>query len=434
VPDSDKAGSPKSYRLWLVGALLALMLVGPKGLPLMEVDSSSAASAAAVEAPPPRDPPPTRPQDWYGEIDYPALDARFKAMMRDRSMQGLAVAVVEKGRLSFVQGYGMTSAEGGEPVDADTVFRWASLSKTMAGTLAAKLAAEGVFSLNDPLATFHTTLRLPGQAEQFLTVEDLLAQRTGLPKHAHDPRLEDGDDPRVLRTMLGSLPAGCRPRGCHSYQNIAFDAVTEIIVNRTGEPFEQTVHQRLFAPLGMESATLGASGLFGGRRWAKPHRYGQPLQLAETYYRVPSAAGVNSSIVDLAVWMQAQMGLRPEVVPPSVLEEVHRVRINTARQYGGARADELSRAGYGLGMRSFVYRGHRLVGHSGAVSGYRSTMIFDPDTRTGLAMLWNSDANLPFRFQLEFFDRAYGMPITDRMRLKGSPAPIVADTGSKATD
>jgi pimeloyl-ACP methyl ester carboxylesterase len=76
-------------------------------------------------------------------------------------------------------------------------------------------------------------------------------------------------------------------------------------------------------------------------------------------------------------------------------------------------------------MRSFTYKGHRLVGHSGGVSGYRSTMMFDPATKTGVVMLWNSDANLPFRFQAEFFDRAYGLPFTDWLDLAWGSALAV---------
>jgi beta-lactamase class C len=141
---------------------------------------------------------------------------------------------------------------------------------------------------------------------------------------------------------------------------------------------------------------------------------------------VPSAAGVNSTIVDLSLWMQAQMGLRPDVLPAPVLDAAQRSRVNTASPYGRLPiARELKHAGYGLGIRSFTYKGHRLIGHSGGVSGYRSTMMFDPATKTGIVMLWNSDANLPFRFQAEFFDRAYGQPFTDWLDLKDSPGARV---------
>jgi beta-lactamase class C len=111
-------------------------------------------------------------------------------------MEGLAIAVVEDGRLSFVQGYGLTAAEDGEKVDADTIFRWASLSKTVAATLSARLAGDGAFSLSDPVGKFGVSLRLPGDAQNTLTVEQLLSQRTGLPRNAYDGWLEGGRDPR----------------------------------------------------------------------------------------------------------------------------------------------------------------------------------------------------------------------------------------------
>src|SRR3546814_8970881 len=90
----------------------------------------------------------------------------------------------------------------------------------------------------------------------------------------------------------------------------------------------------------------------------------------------------------MARWMEAQMGNEPEVLTPAVLKELHVGRVNTRAPYGTtALGRALHDATYGLGWRSFTYAGHRLVGHSGAVAGYRSTMMFDPATRTGIAML-----------------------------------------------
>src|SRR3546814_3051863 len=91
--------------------------------------------------------------------------------------------------------------------------------------------------------------------------------------------------------------------------------------------------------------------------------------------------------------MQAMMGERPEVLPKAVLQIAHHSRVSTARPYGGALRQATSDAGYGLGWRSFTYDGLRLEGHSGAVSGYRSTLMFEPATRTGLVALWRSEAH-----------------------------------------
>lgn len=407
---------------WLAAGLVGLVLAGGVLIPRaksLKAGPSAQGEAALTSLP-------AGPEQWRGEIDYKAMDARLAELMTDPSMTGLAVAVVENGRLSFVKGYGLTSVENGEPIDAHTVFRWASLSKTVAGTLTARLAADGVLSLNDPLQAFHTTLRLPGDAQNALTIEQLLSQRTGLGKNAYDGWLEDGRDPAVIRTALAQLKPVCAPGTCHTYQNITYDTISEIIAQRTSESYDEAVRRKLFEPLGMKGASLGYAALNASAHWARPHRHGNLLTVSEAYYRVPAAAGVNSTILDLATWMQAQMGLRPEVLSPAVLDEVQRSRVVTARPFGRMTfARELKSPGYGLGMRSFDYRGHHLIGHSGAVSGYRSTMLFDPATRTGVVMLWNSDGNLPFRFQAEFFDRAYKLPFTDFLELE---QPALAPT------
>lgn len=405
---------------WLAFGAAGLVLVGLAALPFLKDAAPKILPAPLSQAVAPI---PERPADWHGRIDYRAIDARLQAMMTDRSMQGLAVAIVEDGRLAFVHGYGYTAADNAQRVDARTVFRWASLSKTIAGTLTARLAADGALSLQDPLSVFNTSLRLPGDAQLGLTLEQLLSQRTGLGRNAYDGRLEDGEDPTVIRGSFATLKPVCPPATCHTYQNIAYDTISEVIRARTGLDYGEAVKRRLFEPLGMKSATFGAAGLKSASHWAQPSRHGRALPFSEAYYHVPAAAGVNSDIVDLAIWMQAQMGLRGDVLSRDVLSEVQRSRVGTGRPYGRLNiARELKQPGYGLGMRSFTYKGHDLVGHSGGVAGYRSTMMFDPATRTGIVMLWNSDANLPFRYQAEFFDRVYGQPFTDFLELeRGDP-------------
>jgi beta-lactamase class C len=368
---------------------------------------------------------PLKPQDWRGEIDYRALDNRIQAMMRDRSMTGLAVAVVEDGRLSFVKGYGVTMPDEGEAVGPDTVFRWASLSKTIAGSLSARLARDGAFSLSDPLGRFDTSLRLPGGAQATLTIEQLLSQRTGLPRNAYDGWLEGGRAPKMIRQSLGEVPPQCPPATCHTYQNVAFDTIREVVETTTRRPYAEEARQRLFLPLGMSSATIGMTELSDARHWARPTRYGRRLTLAEAYYLTPAAAGVNSNIVDLARWMQAQMGLAPAVLPADVLEEIQRPRVNTGRPYGNSPLGRtLEKPGYGLAMRSFGYQGHRLAGHSGAVDGYRATMMFDPQKKTGVAMLWNSESSLPFKLQAEVFDLYYHLPFNDWLELDKGQAQL----------
>jgi beta-lactamase class C len=365
-------------------------------------------------------------QWWNGSnnsdrIDYRDFDSRIGGIMADPSMVGLSVAVVENGRISFARGYGTTTALGGESVNPHTVFRWASLSKGVAATMVGDLAAQGRLSLDAPIADYATTLKLPLGNETRATVDDLLSHRLGVTRNAFDRKLEAGADPRTLRPMLATLSQLCTPGQCHAYQNVAFDAASEIVQNITGRPYQQVVARELFGPLGMVDSSLSRAGLIASKSWAQPHVGRRTVAVNDNYYRVPAAGGVNSSILDLARWMQAQMGAAPRVVPQSVLDRIHQPRIDTNR-HRGMFNQAMGTSQYALGWRDYNYRGHRLIGHQGAVMGYRATVLFDPVRKSGIAMLWNSQSGRPVGIQLELLDRLYGFQRQDWLGLDKAQA------------
>lgn len=364
---------------------------------------------------------PATPQSWHGRIDYRKLDRQLSDLSTRPEMAGLAVAVVEAGQLRFIGTYGVADRMTGAPVTPNTVFRWASVSKTASGTLAATLADEGALGLDRPIASWPTSLRLPGGAESVVTLAQLLSHRTGLTKNAYDEKLEEGVSPGLLRTGLAAAPLQCAPGTCHSYQNIAFDAASEIMASVSHQPFDVTVRERLFAPLGMTSARYGMSGLTGSKDWARPYSDANQRPLHDSYWRVPAAAGVNSNIVDFARWLVATMGERPEVLSKSILQQAQAPRVQTPRLYGGALRQATLDAGYGLGWRSFTYAGHRLVGHSGAVDGFRATLIFEPTTRTGVVAMWNSNWGWPFRIPFAVIDSFHQSPDSGWLDLASLP-------------
>ena len=373
---------------------------------------------------------PDTPDEWEGRIDYPALEQQLSELSLRPEMAGLAVAVIEDGRISFVRTYGYADRSTGAVVTPQTVFRWASVSKTVAGMLAASLAEEGQVDLDRPVAEWRTSLRLPGGAESYVTFAQLLSQRSGLTKNAHDERLEDGQSPGRIRADLVAAPLQCQPGTCHTYQNLAFDTASEILGQAANRPFAEAVVDRFFRPLGMRSAGYGMKGLTGAKEWARPHNNGQVRELKEAYWRVPAAAGVDSNIVDFAKWMQAMMGEKPDVLPVSVLQIAQAPRVATQRLYSGELAQSLSDAAYGLGWRSVVYNGHVLAGHSGAVAGYRATMIFEPATRTGVVAMWNSNWGFPFRIPFAVIDSYHNKQDSNWLDLSELP-PAKVDAAER---
>jgi beta-lactamase class C len=351
-------------------------------------------------------------------VDYDRLDARLQLLMQDPAMVGLAIAIVENGEIRFAKGYGETVAGSGDPVTTDTVFRWASLSKGVAADMVALLADQDRLSLFEPVSRYAASLRLPGGNETRATVSDLLSHRLGLFSHAQDPRLEEGWDPQYLRGTLSSLHNICAPGTCHAYQNVAYDAASEIVERVTGESYGQAVRERLFGPLGMRTASLGRAELMHAPSWARPHvggRQSRPVEVTDSYYRVPAAGGVNGSIGDLAVWMLAQMGEAQDVLPERVLETVQTPRANTPGETARRRKfrERTHASAYGLGWRVVDYAGHRVIGHHGGVRGYRSLIMFDPALRSGIVVLWNSSASKPNGLEYEVMDMVYRLPFRD---------------------
>lgn len=362
-----------------------------------------------------------------GPVDQARLDTRLNALVAQDDMVGLAVAVIENGEITFIRGYGETHIDG-LPVAPDTVFRWASLSKGVASTAAVKLRSQGKIALTDPVSDYGSSLRLPKRGEQRATIENVLSHMIGVVPNAYDTTLEDGGDPATIRKSLGKLKAMCPVGDCHTYQNVAFDAISEVIETASGQSFVNYVQTNLFAPLGMRGAGFGKRHLESALSWARPNTYkrrsqtlSQPV-VNHSYYKVPAAGGVNGSILDLALFARAQMGLSLDTLSENELSELHTPRVYTrreqsgmSRRYGGQVRD----ARYALGWRVYKYgdAGHKVVGHRGAVMGYRSLILFDPERDSGVVALWNSNARQPVGLQFEVMDMIYDLPAQDWLQL-----------------
>jgi beta-lactamase class C len=394
-------------------ALGALALAQPDGKS-GSVDSAQARATARLA---------TVDHAARNRIDYARLDARLRRMAEKPTMVGMAVGIVENGRITFLNGYGETLEGSGERVTPETVFRWASVSKGVAATMVAKLAEEGKLSLDEPVAEAAPSLRLPGRNEFKATVGDVLSHRLGLYRNAFDNKLEEGQDVTFLRGTLATLNSICPPGSCWSYQNVAYDAASEMVARVSGMRYQEAVVRDLFAPLGMTSASLTKDGLTSAKSWARPHSVGRrALELNDNYYRVPAAGGVNSDIKDMAMWMLAQMGEMPQVLSPQLLETIHQPRVRTPGERARMRKflERLGTAEYGYGWRSYDYAGHHIIGHRGGVDGYRSLILFDPQLKSGVVALWNSNTSQPGGLEFEVMDMLYGLEFRDWMELDKS--------------
>jgi len=335
-------------------------------------------------------------------IDYAALDRRIQIMMDNPEMVGLSIAVIEGENITFAKGYGETLKDSGEKVDEDTIFRWASVSKSVAASLVYDLSEEALLSLDDPASERAPSLKLP-PSEVPARVKDIMTHRLGLPRNAYDTRIEDNWTGANVRESLAELPRQCAPRACHSYQNAAFDALSEIAEEVTGLPYKAVVNERIFEPLNMDTASVTLEGLTRSKNWARPHRKnGTPYKdVLPTYYRIPGAAGINSSVKDLARWMSTHFDGH------KFMSDEQRAAMQKAYVRTPKEKRFIDRYYYALEDPHYGY-GWRIYDHAA---------FFDPARRAGIAVMWNTSHTKPVGLQLEFLDQLYGLERKDWLQL-----------------
>lgn len=323
----------------VLGLLLPFALVSTAQTPTSPPQSLQASAPAVRQSP-------TAPMTYRAALpqtsvqppaqgfDVAAFESMAQQLTYGQRVPGLAMAIVQNGRVLSARGYGVTDVNSAQPVDAHTVFRLASLSKAFAGTMAGLLVNDGTlrwdskvvdyvpgFQLSDPVAT------------RQLTVADLLSHRVGLTRNAYDSDIESNADYYTLSHKLALAPLRCTPGQCYAYQNVAFSLVGDVVFAASGSFYEQSVERRIFKPLGMNDASMGLAGIQASPRWARPHvrsRNGWvSLTPKPTYYRLAPAAGVNASASDMAQWLIAQTGHRPDVLPAPLLATLHAPLIST---------------------------------------------------------------------------------------------------------
>ena len=346
-----------------------------------------------------------------------------------KKLPGLAMAIVQNGKVVSLRAYGVTGAPGGQRANTDTVFRLASLSKGFAATLTSQLVSEGAMSWDNPIINQLPAFKLRDYTSASkVTVRDVLSHRVGVAHNTYDRDLENNAPYPLLAERLSSAPMACTPGDCYAYQNVAFSLISDLVFAATGDFYSHQVEKRIFHPLGMYNSTYGREALEASTSWARPHVRGKggwvPVRPKETYYRVPPAAGVNASIHDMAQWLIAQTGHRQDVLSDSVLNQIHTPQVNTPGELRGSpwRRERLNNAYYGLGFRVYNYSGHTMVFHGGAVQGYRSLIAMLPGEDVGMVVLWNSESAAPSGLMPSLMDRVLGLPTKDWLGVKDDSA------------
>lgn len=335
-------------------------------------------------------------------------DRFIEAKLAELGAPGAAIAIVSGDSIVYMKGFGVRENGRAEPVNPHTVFRIASLSKGFAAVLAGLLVQDSLLHWDDKVVKYLPDFSLKDRINtKNMTIRHVLSHTTGLPSHTYDNLLDANVPYDAIIGQLREVDTSCRVGECYNYQNAVYSLIGKIIQSATGRDYAQLMKLRLFSPLGMTDASLDYTALVANSNHASPHLRRRnewlPTAVKATYYSAAPAAGINASIADMALWLRALLGWKPNILPPAVIAEVSKPVIKTRRELrryhwnGNAR-----RAYYALGWRVFDYAGTKLVFHSGGLRGYVSQIAFMPEQNLGIAVLLN--ANIENIFLSTFLD------------------------------
>ena len=348
------------------------------------------------------------------------LEKLAQKQVQENALPGLAIAVVFQGKAVYAKGFGVRDINTRQPIDADTVFQLASVSKSIGSTVVAGLVSEGKITWDSKLSILDPTFEMfdPWVTRE-ITIRDMYAHRSGLPAHAGD-LLEDLDFTRAeILYRLRYQPPDSSFRSHYAYTNFGMTEGGIAAAKAYGLEWEEAAARKLYNPLGMSSTSSRYADFIARRNKALGHVLVDG-QWVQRFKRDPDAqsptGGVSSSVNDLTKWMRLQLANGKfegkQIVGEKALAETHHPQMLT-----GFNPFTQLPTFYGLGWNvSYDPEGRLRLNHSGAFGLGAATYVnLVPNEQLGIVVLTNAyPIGLAEALGTTFVDIAlYGKPTQD---------------------
>jgi CubicO group peptidase (beta-lactamase class C family) len=355
----------------------------------------------------------------------PELDRYVAESLRAWEIPGAALAVVQDGRVLVAKGYGVRELGRSDPVDADTIFDIASLTKAFTAAAIATLVDEGKLAWDAPIRTYVPQVEFSDPyVTANMSLRDLLSHRSGLRNNAAPFR------GHLTRQQVMQLFKHLQPwepfRKRMVYSNIGYALAGEIASQVSGLTWEELVTKRLIEPLALSRTTADydAAPRFGNV--ASGHvmagRVQRPAPRGSERLSTAAAGAIHSSARDLATWMRFQLGdgrfNGNRILSADAMSEMHspHVLAPTTSEFRASRQLH-NFAGYGLGWQVWDYRGYPVLWHSGNGDGQVAYVVLVPGARLGVAITtnsWRTSASpLHMAMAARILDHYLGLPTRD---------------------
>src|SRR6476646_6318278 len=353
------------------------------------------------------------------------------------AVPGLAIAVVFQDKVVYAKGFGVRDVNTNAPVDADTVFQLASVSKPIGSTVVAELVGEGKITWDSKLSALDPTFEMfdPWVTRE-ITVRDMYAHRSCLPDHA-GYLLEDlGFTRAEILFRLRYQHPDSSFRSHYAYTNFGMTEGAVAAVKPYLLEWEEACDQKLYKPLGMTSTSSRYADFTARQNKALGHVLVDG-KWVQKFKRDPDAqsptGGVSSSVNDVAKWIRLQLGNGKfdgkQIVSEKPLAETHHPQMLT-----GFNPFTDMPTFYGLGWNvSYDQQGRLRLNHSGGFDLGAATFVnLIPAEQLGIVVLTNGrPLGIPEALGTIFADTAlYVKPTQDWFPLYKQRFSDPATTGT----
>jgi CubicO group peptidase (beta-lactamase class C family) len=338
--------------------------------------------------------------------DTARYDAAFEQAMARYHLPGLAVGVIEDGRIAWRRTAGERVAGSGQAITPSTLFKIASNSKAMTASVLARLVDAGKLHWDDPVQRHLPAFRMADPwVTRHMTVADLLVHRSGLGEGAGDLMLwpEPNAFTRAdILAGLGWLKPAYGFRDGYAYDNLLYVVAGEVAAAAGEASYEELVRREVFEPLGL-GCRVGSWRSAEAPDAAQPHRSvdGRNMPVGKDGAVVPAitsaaAGGIRCSLDDMLAWALAW--LAPDAKQQAWLSAAQREAMWTARTPMPLSArrkawDDTHVLAYAFGFRLADVDGEWTVSHTGTLSGMYSMMMLLPDRRSGFVLMTNGEGS-----------------------------------------
>lgn len=358
-------------------------------------------SAMAVEQTRPAAPPAAASASG---APFDALKAFYEDGLRSHGIVGSRLVVMRDGHEVFADSAGMADIARDHKVDAETIFHWASITKTFTAIAIMQLRDRGLLKLDDPVVNYVPELRLvhdPFGDVSRITIRHLMTHSAGF----RNPTWPWGGDkpwqpfePTEWSQLVAMFPyteIEFEPGSRYSYSNPGIIFLGRVIERLTGNPYQSYIDKNIFKPLEMYRSYFDRTPYH-----LLPHRSasyyvenGQPRPDpfdVNTGITV-SNGGLNAPVGDMEKYLafligdQARRAVYDGVLARASLEEMFVPQLPVGTEGN----DRVS-----IGLNFFVEdrQGLRLVGHSGGQNGFISHFYICPALRAGYIVAFNTQA------------------------------------------